>query len=239
VQDSKTTKKYKMRWEPASTCTPSITRTLFFFEVLSVPTDPNSPTNFFITVDGQPNVLFDPNNPPAIITNQGACEDWIIQNRTQENHEFHQHQIHFLWLESNGVPVAPDDRQFLDMIQVPFWDGVSTTFPSVKVRMSFEGHDIGDFVYHCHILAHEDGGMMAIERVLPPPEVRNAARPTGSTVASAKPSTSTKAAVPASSSRPADSAVFTVETSLSSSEGSKALDSIPAPGKSGGEPKLK
>jgi FtsP/CotA-like multicopper oxidase with cupredoxin domain len=238
VQDSKTTRKYKMRWEPASTCTPSITRTLFFFEVLQDPTNPNSPTNFFITVDGQPNVLFDPNNPPAIITNQGACEDWIIQNRTKENHEFHQHQIHFLWLESNGVPVATDDRQFLDMIQVPFWDGVSPTFPSVKVRMSFEGHDIGDFVYHCHILAHEDGGMMAIERVLPPPDSRNPAKATGSTtVAAAKPAGSTKPTAPAISAKPADPPVFSVETSLSSSSGSKAID--PATAKSGSEPKSK
>jgi FtsP/CotA-like multicopper oxidase with cupredoxin domain len=33
--------------------------------------------------------------------------------------------------------------------------------------MDFRGPDIGDFVYHCHILEHEDGGMMAIVRVLP------------------------------------------------------------------------
>jgi len=37
----------------------------------------------------------------------------------------------------------------------------------VTVRLDFRGPDIGDFVYHCHILAHEDGGMMAIIRVLP------------------------------------------------------------------------
>jgi hypothetical protein len=211
------------------TCTPSITRTLYFSEVISNPADPSSPTNFFITVDGATPTLFDPNNPPAIVTTQGACEDWIIQNRAPENHEFHQHQIHFLLLEQNGVAVSPDDRQFLDMIQVPFWDGVSTTFPSVKVRMSFEGSDIGDFVYHCHILGHEDNGMMAIERVLP-----NTAK------TSAKPGDALKAAgTPASSAKAADSAPFTVDTNLSSSAGSKALDPVPAQPKSGGEPKLK
>jgi FtsP/CotA-like multicopper oxidase with cupredoxin domain len=41
---------------------------------------------------------------------------------------------------------------------------VSTGAP---VRMDFRGPDIGDFVYHCHILGHEDAGMMAIIRVLP------------------------------------------------------------------------
>lgn len=33
--------------------------------------------------------------------------------------------------------------------------------------MDFRGPDIGDFVFHCHILEHEDGGMMQIIRVLP------------------------------------------------------------------------
>jgi FtsP/CotA-like multicopper oxidase with cupredoxin domain len=142
-------------------------RTLYFSEVLSDPNNPASPTNFFITVDGATPVLFDPNNPPAIVTRQGAVEDWIIQNRSQENHEFHMHQIHFLLLDRNGVPVHAGQRQYLDMIQVPYWSGTGP-YPTVKVRMDFRGRDIGDFVYHCHILGHEDAGMMAIIRVLPP-----------------------------------------------------------------------
>jgi FtsP/CotA-like multicopper oxidase with cupredoxin domain len=155
------------RFEGLADAQPSATRILYFSEVLSDPTNPNSPTNFFITVDGATPVLFDPNNPPAVVTTQGAVEDWIIQNRTAEHHEFHMHQIHFLLEEVNGVPVPPEQQQFLDMIQVPYWPG-SGPYPSVKVRMDFRGPDIGDFVYHCHILAHEDGGMMAIVRVLPP-----------------------------------------------------------------------
>ncbi len=59
--------------------------------------------------------------------------------------------------------------QYLDMIQIPYWDGNSNhPYPSVTVRMDFRGPDIGDFVYHCHILGHEDNGMMAIIRVNPP-----------------------------------------------------------------------
>jgi FtsP/CotA-like multicopper oxidase with cupredoxin domain len=142
-------------------------RTLYFSEVLSDPSNPASPTNFFITVDGATPILFDPNNPPAIVTRQGAVEDWTIQNRSGENHEFHMHQIHFLLFDRNGVPVPADQRQYLDMIQVPYWSGTGP-YPSVKVRMDFRGRDIGDFVYHCHILGHEDAGMMAIIRVLPP-----------------------------------------------------------------------
>jgi hypothetical protein len=83
-------------------------------------------------------------------------------------HEFHMHQIHFLLLEVNGVPVSADQQQFYDMYQVAYWSGTGP-YPSIKVRMDFRGPDIGDFVYHCHILGHEDNGMMAIIRVLPHP----------------------------------------------------------------------
>jgi FtsP/CotA-like multicopper oxidase with cupredoxin domain len=143
---------------------PSVTRHLYFSEVLSDPTNPASPTNFFITVQGATPTLFSPNNPPAVVTTQGSVEDWIIENQAMEVHEFHFHQIHFLVLEQNGVPVP--NGQYQDMIQVPYWPG-SGPYPSVKVRMDFRGPDIGDFVYHCHILGHEDNGMMAIIRVLP------------------------------------------------------------------------
>ncbi|HEY6321552.1 MAG TPA: multicopper oxidase domain-containing protein, partial [Thermoanaerobaculia bacterium] len=153
---------------------PAVNRTLYFSEVLSDPNNPLSPTNFFITVDGATPTLFAGTNPPAIVTTQGSVEDWTIQNRAGENHEFHMHQIHFLQLEQNGVPVA--NGQYLDMIQVPYWTG-SGPYPSVKVRMDFRGPDIGDFVYHCHILGHEDNGMMAIIRVNPGDDDRSSRVP--------------------------------------------------------------
>ena len=143
---------------------PAAQRKLYFSELLSNPADPSSPTNFFITVDGQQPVLFSPDNPPAIETTQGAVEDWTIENRSLETHVFHIHQIHFLVLEQNGVPVS--DGQFLDTLQVPYWSGTGP-YPSVKVRMDFRGDIAGDFLYHCHILGHEDNGMMAIIRVDP------------------------------------------------------------------------
>jgi FtsP/CotA-like multicopper oxidase with cupredoxin domain len=141
---------------------PTVRRKLYFSEVLSDPADPNGPTNFFITEERQTPVLSNPDNPPAIVTTQGSVEDWVIENRSLENHEFHIHQLHFLLREQNGVPVS--NGQFLDMIQVLYWSG-SGPYPSVEVRMDFRGPLIGDFVYHCHILGHEDNGMMAIIRV--------------------------------------------------------------------------
>jgi FtsP/CotA-like multicopper oxidase with cupredoxin domain len=154
------------RFAGLASVTPTLNRTLYFSEVISDPSDPSSPTNFFITVDGATPTLFDPNNPPAITTHQGAVEDWTIQNRSPEDHEFHMHQIHFLLLAVNGVPVPPSQQQFYDMFQVPYWNGTGP-YPSITVRMDFRGPDVGDFVYHCHILGHEDNGMMATIRVLP------------------------------------------------------------------------
>jgi len=141
-------------------------RKLYFSEVLSDPNDPASPTNFYITVDGATPVLFDPANPPAITTTEGAMEDWTIENRSREVHSFHMHQIHFKVLQQNGVAVPPAERQFRDTVQVPYWSGEGP-YPSITVRMDFRGMVVGDYVYHCHILGHEDNGMMAIIRVLP------------------------------------------------------------------------
>jgi FtsP/CotA-like multicopper oxidase with cupredoxin domain len=162
------------RFEGLKEATPSVRRKLYFSEVLSDPNNPLSPTNFFITVDGATPTLFNANNPPAIVTTQGSVETWTIQNRAQENHEFHMHQIHFLVVSQNNFEtngsnqVEEHNGQFMDMIQIPFWDGnPGHSYPSVTLRMDFRGPDIGDFVYHCHILGHEDNGMMAIIRVLP------------------------------------------------------------------------
>ncbi|HXX43739.1 MAG TPA: multicopper oxidase domain-containing protein [Candidatus Acidoferrales bacterium] len=147
--------------------TPARTRKLYFSEKPRNPNDPNSPTDFYITVDGQEPKLFDPkSNVPDIVVQQGDVEDWMIENRTQELHAFHIHQIHFMLTEFNGVPL---DEPFLrDTINVSYWDGKSRAYPSVKLRMDFRNPNVvGTFVYHCHLLEHEDGGMMGLIRVEP------------------------------------------------------------------------
>jgi FtsP/CotA-like multicopper oxidase with cupredoxin domain len=197
--------------------TPSLTRTVFFEEY-------SDGTAFFVNASGcvtasgakcptQPygiDTPFDNNNPPAIITTQGTVEKWIVQNHAQENHELHQHQIHFKLLEqdnfeANCIPVggtgncaspqAPGiDGQFLDMVEIPYCGGDPAgppkivngqevgppippacvtannggppiPYPQVQILADFRGPDVGDFVFHCHILGHEDLGMMAIEQV--------------------------------------------------------------------------
>ena len=119
----------------------------------------NGPIQFYITVDGQKEKVFEGNEKPVITTNVGAVEDWTIENRALETHAFHMHQIHFLVMEVDGVPVKNQDLR--DTIEVPFWEGPGHPFHSVKVRMDFrDPNTAGTFVFHCHILLHEDLGMM-------------------------------------------------------------------------------
>jgi FtsP/CotA-like multicopper oxidase with cupredoxin domain len=142
-------------------------RLVFFDEI--------QPTQFFMVVAGQPERVFDPNAAPAITATQGTVEEWTVENHALENHEFHFHQVHFLVesqnnFEINGQIQAPAIvGQYLDMIEVPGWDGnTAHPFPNVKLRIDFRGPDVGTFVFHCHILNHEDLGMMNIIQVVQP-----------------------------------------------------------------------
>jgi len=144
----------------------AVKRALYFDEVIF--------SKYYVVVQGQPEQLFDPNAPPAITATQGTVEEWTVQNRTAEDHEFHIHQIHFLVesqdnFELNGSAQSPAvTGQYLDTVHLPYWDGnPDHPYPSVTLRLDFRGNDIGEFVFHCHILAHEDLGMMAIVRVQP------------------------------------------------------------------------
>jgi FtsP/CotA-like multicopper oxidase with cupredoxin domain len=146
---------------------PTRTRRLYFSEKLLDPNDPNSATTFFITVDGQTPTAFDPaKNVPDIVVQQGDVEDWIIENRSTELHAFHIHQIHFMMIDWSGVQV---NEPFLrDTINVPYHSSRDLTYPSVKLRMDFrDPSSVGTFVYHCHLLEHEDNGMMGLIRVEP------------------------------------------------------------------------
>jgi FtsP/CotA-like multicopper oxidase with cupredoxin domain len=146
---------------------PVRTRRLYFSEKLTDPNNPNSATEFYITVDGKTPALFDPQSGlPDIVAKQGTVEDWIIENRSNELHAFHIHQLHFLLLDYLGKPV---DEPFLrDTVNVPYYKDNMLVYPSVKLRMDFRDRNtVGTFVYHCHLLEHEDGGMMGLIRVEP------------------------------------------------------------------------
>ncbi|MDB5798245.1 MAG: sufI [Paucimonas sp.] len=144
--------------------------------------DPAEDGNFFITQEGNKPHAFAMESPPEVVVNMPAVEEWTVQNRDNESHVFHIHQVHFRVLEVNGAPVDPSkDATLLDTIVLPpcrDWGNADPEDPyandpdltgtnckqpaSVKLRMDFRSPDVaGTFVYHCHILEHEDKGMMA------------------------------------------------------------------------------
>jgi FtsP/CotA-like multicopper oxidase with cupredoxin domain len=146
---------------------PVRTRRLYFSEKLQDPNNPNSAVEFYVTVDGQTPAQFDPKSGvPNIVAQQGTVEDWIIENRSNELHAFHIHQLHFMLLDYLGVPV---NEPFLrDTINVPYFTDRAINYPSVRLRMDFrDPNSVGTYVYHCHLLEHEDLGMMGLIRVEP------------------------------------------------------------------------
>src|SRR5271154_1078700 len=162
--------------------TPTRVRRLYFSEKLEDPNNPNSATTFYITVEGQTPAAFDPaSEVPNIAAKQGDVEDWIIENRSTELHAFHIHQIHFMLIDWSGVPV---NEPFLrDTVNIPFYTSKMLQYPSVRLRMDFrDPNAVGTFVYHCHLLEHEDGGMMGLIRVepadtVPPPQTSGPGAP--------------------------------------------------------------
>ena len=108
---------------------------------------------------------FQVNEPPAITTKLGSVEDWTIEGRALEDHDFHIHQLHFL-CHGRGLETVKDPF-YADSFLVHAWDGFGP-FHSITVRMDFRHPGIvGTFVYHCHVLEHEDLGMMAKIKVEP------------------------------------------------------------------------
>jgi suppressor of ftsI len=83
----------------------------------------------------------------------GSYQHWRVINATREVHPFHIHQAHFLAYAENGVQLP--QPAWLDTVNVP-------PAGSVDVIMDFTDPVIrGMSVFHCHLLNHEDKGMMA------------------------------------------------------------------------------
>ncbi len=105
--------------------------------------------------------------------NTPATEEWELVNLAAEAHNFHIHQTEFFVLPKNAP--AGDAGALMDNVVLPnggnACDGTVATWragkcpvQTVTVRIPFA--EVGDFVYHCHIGEHQDGGMMAHIRVI-------------------------------------------------------------------------
>ncbi len=153
-------------WRPPAGEPAIVRRRLYFSQEVPNPKEGDTSVFYFVTVSGQAPAAYRMGQPPNIFLHQGDVEDWTVENRAPEDHVFHIHQIHFRVLQIDGQPV--NENAWRDTINLPAWDG-SGPYPSVKLRMDFrDPNSVGTFLYHCHILKHEDMGMMGVIQVLPP-----------------------------------------------------------------------
>lgn len=85
----------------------------------------------------------------------GTTEIWEITNDSPMMHPFHIHKVHFQILDRNGEPPGDDERGYKDTVRVP-------PFGRVRVIAYFGGDSNPHipYMFHCHILEHEDHGMM-------------------------------------------------------------------------------
>ncbi len=125
---------------------------------------------------------------PLALGNKAVKEVWELVNVSSEDHNFHIHQTKFRVLEGQSAQQArrtvnirtktagallpfPSAAVLHDNIPLPAdptcdgsvaaWRGPNPTCLARPVVVEIAFSQIGDFVYHCHILEHEDGGMMA------------------------------------------------------------------------------
>lgn len=123
-------------------------------------------------------------------------ETWELVQLSTENHNFHIHQTRFRTINSkaaentplsvslnrsigggmlqDNVPLGvatPNVPEVMDaqngVCSIDQWRSGQCTSKPVVLDIPFS--QVGEFVYHCHILEHEDGGMMAKIKVVPSP----------------------------------------------------------------------
>jgi suppressor of ftsI len=128
-------------------------------KTLNLAAEEKAPPRFIVTftedkkgfyINGE---KFTPSAAPMVHAKVGTLQHWKIVNATKELHPMHIHQVHFLPYAENDRPIA--DPLWLDTVNVPYGG-------SVDVIMDFTDPVIrGMSVFHCHLLNHEDKGMMA------------------------------------------------------------------------------
>jgi FtsP/CotA-like multicopper oxidase with cupredoxin domain len=132
-------------------------------------------------IDGQ---LFDPCRVDQCLT-AGTAEEWTVINSSSVAHPFHIHVNPFFITAYNDPALNPPPGtpeptptpptaggspvgQWQDTILVPA--AANGQNGSVTFRHRFPTDITGKFVLHCHILGHEDRGMMQVVEIVPPGE---------------------------------------------------------------------
>jgi suppressor of ftsI len=122
-----------------------------------------SPTVYFLNKHA-----FNPNYVP-ITMKLNSVEQWTLVNTNTEWHTFHIHQNPFQVISINGHPLNYIDYE--DNVGIP---------PKARVVIRMQPIDFtGKFVFHCHVVFHEDNGMMMAVQVVKSPSHAQLAASTG------------------------------------------------------------
>jgi FtsP/CotA-like multicopper oxidase with cupredoxin domain len=92
--------------------------------------------------------------PPALTLARGQSYVLAMRNRTRWHHPIHLHGHSFRVLHRNGRPTAHQE-----------WQDTVLMAPEEDVDIAFVADNPGDWMFHCHILEHQEGGMMSVVRV--------------------------------------------------------------------------
>ena len=100
------------------------------------------------------------------IVRLGDIEIWEVSNRGGQPHPFHVHMVQFQILDRNGQPPTAAELGWKDTVLVPPGE-------LVRIIMPFERYadPYVPYMYHCHIMEHEDNGMMGQFLVVEDPEL--------------------------------------------------------------------
>jgi spore coat protein A len=158
------------------------TRGLALVEEMSM-TFPDAPAAALLgTVDGDPASGLVPTTPRMWMEpvtenpNVGDIETWEIYNATADAHPIHIHEVHFEVLnrqpiivdEATGrVAIAPGTEPRPPDPGEAGWKDTVSAYPGEVTRLKMRFTDAGQFVWHCHIVSHEDNEMMRPYRIGP------------------------------------------------------------------------
>ena len=100
----------------------------------------------------------------------GSIEEWTVINRSRSDRSFHIHQNPFVLTHINGEPLP--EPEWRDTILVPGATGGNgninaATFGTVTFRTYLHPDYVGRLLTHCHVLTHEDFGMMQMIQINP------------------------------------------------------------------------
>ena len=161
---------------------PGSTRPLALVEEMSMHFEEAPAAALLGTVDGDPAEELAPSTPymwsdeitenPAV----GDTEVWEFYNATADAHPMHVHEVLFEVVnrqpilveeESHRVQIAPGSEPRPPEPWEAGWKDTVTAYPGEVTRVKMKFEQAGQYVWHCHIVSHEDNEMMRPYRIGP------------------------------------------------------------------------